>query len=240
MDSCDGRADCKGYTQSTGCRGAFLFYTDGTVVSGGDPLKTTHSWKRAVCHKKREDWKFKVLGYGKCVTASGGVPNHEYDPNMREWDARRKCAQDAACKGFSAARMNYVGVYFWLEGNLKTGGTDSRWRVSYCVVKEGAAAAAAIAALPSPPPPPAPTPRPATGHWKSLGSGKCLAAGGGEPSAKYVGGLREPSLKQKCYDDPKCFGYSASWYGGGLLWMEPNLKRGGASWGLCRCIVKDN
>jgi len=234
MENCDTNAKCKGYSQSTGCRGAFLFYNEqGSVIGGGYPLKDSHTWKRARCMKKRLDWKFKVLGYGKCVRADGSEPTYEYSGDMTEMAAREKCAKDSQCKGFSAGRMNYKGILFWKEGNLKAGGRNHAWKVSYCIVKEGAAAAAGQQSAPAPAPPPPPSVQ-----YRNLGKGKCRAANGGNLRARWVSRGNSNAIRQQCTDNPHCGGYSASLYGGGLLFLSSDLRGGGSSWGRCSCYVK--
>merc|ERR1712079_447003 len=103
------------------------------------------------------------------------------------------------------------------------------WNVAYCYTKESAGnpddEAAPAAATTKPPTTPAPKPSaPApTGNdlkYKTLARGKCTNADATELKHKYFSRGSYKLLERKCNADPKCYGYSASRWGGGLLWME--------------------
>jgi len=186
----------------------------------------------------------------KCITADGGEPENDFDGDVQDngVTCRERCSADSSCKGFSAATVNFKGCYLWKEGNLKAGGRKHRWNVAYCYIKESAGNPEGETPAPAPAPKPAeppakpkPSKPAATGtdvKYKDLGRGKCTNVDGTQLKHKWYGRGSESSLKAKCDKDPNCYGYSASRFGGGLLWMEDNLLGGGASWGGCKCNVK--
>jgi len=197
-------------------------------------------------------------GYGKCITANGAEPAHEFLPNVQDngVEARTRCSNDPTCTGFSAATMNFKGAYLWKVGDLKAGGTAHKWNQASCYMKEVQVPTLppmpTLAPVVLPTLPPAPTlpalvtPAPAapTGGdvaYTNLGRGKCdkKKEDGNGLKHKWFGRGSESSIKAKCSKDASCFGYSASRYGGGLLWMEDGLQKGGSSWGGCSCMVKE-
>lgn len=49
------------------------------------------------------------------------------------------------------------------------------------------------------------------------------------------------TIAKMCNDDENCYGYSfsRSRHGGGILWKEGGLQKGGKPWGGCFCMVKE-
>jgi len=231
---CDKDTKCKGWIVSgKGCkRGALMFKTEKPVTGGGE------EWNRGNCMQKLEDVKYQTQeGYGLCLTADGKEPKSERINEGDETTLRMKCTNDESCKGYSVAwrgTHGKVGGYLWKEGNLKGGGAS--WNICRCTVKIGSVAKGAAAAAPAPAPP-APKPATSAAEYENKGSGKCTKDGA-DPKHKWVGSGRESAIREMCDKDADCKGYSASWYGGGLLWMEDGLKGGGKSWGHCKCHVK--
>jgi len=249
QDSCDADPNCKGYVVSSGCRGAFLYNNpDGTVKGGGAPPKDSYTWRNQPCMAKDLDMVYTKLGYGKCITADGAEPKNEFLEDVQDngVTCRQRCSADPTCLGFSAATVNFRGCYLWKEGNLKAGGRRQRWNVASCYTKESAGNPDDEKPAPATTPkPPAPAPIPSgpapTGDavkYTDLGKGKCANADGTRLKHKWFGRGSEQSLQKKCNKDSACYGYSASWFGGGLLWMEGGLQGGGDSWGNCKCMVK--
>jgi len=255
--SCDQNPKCKGYVVSSGCRGAFLYENpDGTVTGGGKPPKTTYTWRNQPCMAKDLSMVYKKLGYGKCITNDDTEPVNEYLENVMDVECRQKCSDMSTCKGFSAATMNWKGCYLWKVGNLKAGGTAHKWRVASCYMKEEAAAVPQVSTLAPVTLPPvvtlAPLTLPATTSVPSwppaptgsdvsytrLGSGKCTNAVKTGLKHEWTGVGSERVLQKQCSEDETCYGYSASRWGGGLLWKQGGLQKGGASWGGCSCMVK--
>jgi len=73
-------------------------------------------------------------------------------------------------------------------------------------------------------------------QYENLGYGKCTnSAGGSEVAHEWYG---SGDMRAKCNSKDDCKGYSPSYHGGGLLWLEEGLKGGGDAWGSCNCYVK--
>lgn len=253
--SCDRNPKCKGYVVSSGCRGAFLYENpNGTVTGGGEQPKDSYTWRNQPCMAKDLSVVYKELGYGKCITDDGKEPMHEELPNIMDVECRQKCSTDLTCKGFSAATMNNKGCYLWKVGNLKAGGTAHKWKIASCYKKEEATLVpqvstlapmtlpATLAPLTLPTTTPAPSWSPApTGSdvsYTRLGYGKCTNAERTPLKHWWTGMGREKDLQKQCSEDETCYGYSASRWGGGLLWKQGGLQKGGGSWGGCSCMVK--
>jgi len=247
--SCDSDPDCKGYVVSSGCRGAFLYENPtGTVKGGGKQPKDSYTWRNRPCMAKDLDMVYANKGYGKCITAGGKEPKHKFISDIYEVECRRRCSIDTKCLGFSAATMNFQGCYLWKEGSLRAGGSKHYWNVASCYSKEASGNPDEVKEPAPAPAPPASTPAPEaskpapTGDdvkYKKLGRNKCTNADGTALKHHYYGGLNEKSLQDECNKDSACYGYSASRWGGGLLWLEGGLQKGGQSWGGCSCMVKE-
>eukprot|EP00927_Polykrikos_kofoidii_P062180 TRINITY_DN56_c0_g1_i10.p1 TRINITY_DN56_c0_g1~~TRINITY_DN56_c0_g1_i10.p1 ORF type:complete len:166 (-),score=27.66 TRINITY_DN56_c0_g1_i10:79-576(-) len=72
--------------------------------------------------------------------------------------------------------------------------------------------------------------------YADFGKGKCTLPDGSDPKFAWKG---SGNVKAMCDADETCLGYSASMYGGGLLWKSGPLQGGGAEWGACHCNVKE-
>merc|ERR1712023_425141 len=75
--------------------------------------------------------KYRDEGFGKCVTMSGGDPQHKYIAGSDKRDCETKCSEDFGCFGYSASAEN--NCILWKE-EVKKG--PNMWTGARCVVKE--------------------------------------------------------------------------------------------------------